>query len=96
MAKAERLVARVSSAQEELFQRAAALQGLSLTDFVITSLQEAAQRTIREQAVMVLSAADSRAFVEGLLSPPPASDRLRETVRCYLETRNRDRADSPA
>lgn len=84
-AKAERLVARVSAAQKELFQRAAALQGLSLTDFVITSLQEAAQRTIREQEILALSAKDSRAFVEGLLNPPPVNDRLHETIRLYKQ-----------
>jgi uncharacterized protein (DUF1778 family) len=83
--KAERLVARVSATQKKLFQRAADLQGRSLSDFVTSSLQEAAERVIREQESIVLGAADSRAFVEGLLNPPPVNARLRDTIRRYKE-----------
>jgi uncharacterized protein (DUF1778 family) len=74
-------VARVSATQKQLFQRAAALQGRTLSDFLITSAQEAAQRAIRDQEVISLDARDSAAFVAGLLDPPPVNDRLRETIR---------------
>jgi uncharacterized protein (DUF1778 family) len=77
----QRLVARVTVDQKRLFQRAAALQGRSLSDFLIASAQDAAQRVIREDEVMALGARDSAAFVAGLLNPPPVDDRLRETVR---------------
>jgi len=80
-AKADRIVARVSATQKQLFQRAAALQGRTLTDFLIASAQEAAHRTIRDQQVIALGARDSAAFVAGLLNPPPVNDRLRETIR---------------
>ena len=67
--------------QKQLFQRAAALQGRTLSDFLITSAQEAAQQTIRDQEVIALGARDSAAFVAGLLNPPPVNDRLRESIR---------------
>ena len=83
MARSHRLVARVNADQKRLFQRAAALQGRTLSDFVIASAQEAAQRTIRDQEVIALGAADSATFVAGLLNPPAVNDRLCETVRRY-------------
>ncbi|MGH6959741.1 MAG: DUF1778 domain-containing protein, partial [Dongiaceae bacterium] len=43
--RAERLEARISRDQKTLFQRAAELQGRTLTDFVVSSAQDAAVRT---------------------------------------------------
>jgi len=81
--KGERIVARVNAEQKRLFQRAAALQGRSLSDFLVDSAQDAAQRAIRDAEVMVLGARNSAAFVAGLLDPPPINDRLRDTIRRY-------------
>lgn len=78
--RSERVVARVNPEQKRLFQRAASLQGRTLSDFLIASAQEAAQRTISQQAI-VLDALDSAAFVAGLLDPPPVNDRLRDSFR---------------
>ena len=44
--KHKRLETRVTPEQKELFLRAASLQGRSLTDFVVSSLQETATRVI--------------------------------------------------
>jgi uncharacterized protein (DUF1778 family) len=85
----ERLVARVSADQKRLIQRAAALQGRTLSDFLVASAQEAAQRTIREREVIVLDAVDSAAFVEALLNPTPVNDRLRDSIRRYAELMRR-------
>ena len=38
-----------------------------------------------EGAASSLSVRDSRAFVEGLLNPPPSTIVLRETIRLYRE-----------
>lgn len=84
-ARSHRLVARVNADQKRLFQRAAALQGRTLSDFVIASVQEAAQRAIRDQEVITLGARDSAAFVAGLLNPPLVDDRLPETIRHYAD-----------
>jgi uncharacterized protein (DUF1778 family) len=81
--RSERLEARLSAAQKALIEQAAALQGRSVTDFVLVSAQDAARRTIEEHARIELSVRDSLAFAEALLNPKPASGRLRETVRRY-------------
>ena len=81
--KAERLEARITLEQKQLFQRAAALAGRSLTDFVVNTLQEAAIRTIREREQIDLSRQDQERFVETLLHPPAPGERLRQAVHRY-------------
>ncbi len=84
-ARAERLEARVSLAQKTLFQRAATLQGRTLTDFVVSSVQDAAVRTIEEMQIIRLTAQDSRTFAEALIHPRAPSNELRAAARRYLE-----------
>lgn len=84
-ARAERLEARVTAEQKSLIERAAALQGRTLTDFVLTSVQDAARRAIEEHQQIELSVRDSEAFVDALLNPKPVDDRLRDTVRRYRQ-----------
>lgn len=84
-ARAQRLEARVTAEQKSLIERAASLQGRTVTDFVLTSVQDAARRAIQEHQQLELSVHDSEAFVEALLHPRPVNDRLRETVRRYRD-----------
>jgi uncharacterized protein (DUF1778 family) len=83
--RAERLEARVTAEQKSLIERAAALQGRTLTDFVLTSVQDAARRAIEEHHQLTLSVRDSEAFIDALLTPRPVNDRLRDTVGRYRE-----------
>jgi len=84
--RAQRLETRVTVQQKNLIERAAALQGRTVTDFVLTSVQDAARRAIEEHQQLELSTRDSKAFVEALLNPKPVNNRLRDTVRRYRET----------
>ncbi len=83
--RGERLEARVTAEQKTLIERAAALQGRTVTDFVLTSVQEAARRAIEDHRQLELSLRDSEAFVDALLNPKPVNERLRDTVRRYRE-----------
>lgn len=84
--RAQRLETRVTAEQKTLIERAAALQGRTVTDFLLTSVQDAARRAIEEYQQLELSMRDSEAFVEALLNPKPVNDRLRDTIRRYRET----------
>jgi uncharacterized protein (DUF1778 family) len=84
--RAQRLETRVTAEQKTLIERAAALQGRTVTDFLLTSVQDAARRAIEEYQQLELSVRDSEAFVEALLNPKPVNDRLRDTIRRYRET----------
>lgn len=83
--RAERLETRITAEQKRLIERSAALQGRSVTDFVLTSVQDAAQRAIEQHSQLTLSVRDSEVFVDALLNPRPVNDRLRDTVRRYRE-----------
>ena len=79
--RGERLEARITADQKALIQRAAELEGRSVTDYVVSSVQDAARRTVEAHGLVALSAAESRAFVDALLDPPPINDRLRDSVQ---------------
>jgi uncharacterized protein (DUF1778 family) len=81
--KSGRLEARISATQKRLFQRAAELQGSSLTDFVVSALQAAAVQVIREHEVMTLSKKDRDIFVSALLNPKIPNGRLKKAVIRY-------------
>lgn len=83
--RGERLETRVTADQKSLIEHAAALQGRTVTDFVLTSVQEAARRAIEEHQRIDLSVRDSQAFVEALINPQPVNDRLRDTVHRYRQ-----------
>jgi uncharacterized protein (DUF1778 family) len=84
--RSERLEARITTEQKGLIEHAAALQGRTVTDFVLISVQDAARRVIEDHQRLNLSIRDSQAFVAALLNPTPINDRLRDTVRRYRET----------
>jgi uncharacterized protein (DUF1778 family) len=83
--KRERFAARLSREQKELMQRAADLQGQTLTDFVVASAQQAAERAIRDHELIVLSARDSYAVMQALLHPEPAGAWLRQAAQRYKD-----------
>lgn len=84
--KTARLEARISADQKALFQRAASLTGRSLTEFVVSSAQEIASRTVREHEGMTLSARDREAFVAALLKAPAPGKRLRRAAKRYRKS----------
>ena len=71
-----RLDAPIGADLYAMLERAAEIRGITLTDFVVGAVQEAAQRTIAEAEVIRLSRADSQRFAEAILSPPPPSPAL--------------------
>lgn len=65
-----RLEARISTELHAMLKRAAEIQGCTLTDFVASAVQEAAQRAIEQAEVIRLSLADQECFAKAILSPP--------------------------
>ena len=84
-----RLEARISSTQKARLQRAAALSGRTLSEFVVASAQEAAARIIGEHEAIRLSRAEQVAFVDALLDPPAPSARLRRAAAAYRKQAGR-------
>jgi uncharacterized protein (DUF1778 family) len=83
--KVERLEARVSAKEKEVFARAAAIQGRSLSEFMISTLHAAANEVIHSNEVIRLVGSDRDTFVNALLSPPKPSANLKAAAKRYLK-----------
>jgi len=83
--KGERYEFRLSRSDRALFERAAQLQGLRFCEFVLRALRAQAENTLRENDIIVLTARDSRAFVEALTKPPKPNLRLRQALARHRE-----------
>ena len=81
--KVYRFDARLNEEQKLLIQRAADLDGRTMTDFVLRSAEVAAERTIRERAMLVLTAREIETFVSSILNPPEPGPVLRKAARQY-------------
>jgi uncharacterized protein (DUF1778 family) len=83
--KVERLEARITARQKALLQHAAALEGTSLTEFVVRSAQRAAEQTVKAHTALHLTARESEAFVQAFLNPPEPSATLRGAAERYRQ-----------
>jgi uncharacterized protein (DUF1778 family) len=82
-ARTYRFDARLNAEQKLLIQRAADLEGRTMTDFVLHSAQAAAEKTIQDRAILVLTARDAETFVNSILNPPEPGPVLRAAARQY-------------
>lgn len=80
-----RLEARVSPETKALLQKAADLEGRTLTDFVVACAQAEACRVIEQHQMLKLSVEDSEAFVDALLNPPKPNDALKVAALRYKQ-----------
>ena len=76
--KTARLEARVSFGLSKLIERAAEIEGLSMTSFITSVLQKEAERIIQAQEIIRLSLGDQERFAESILNPPEPTDALRK------------------
>jgi uncharacterized protein (DUF1778 family) len=82
-AKTYRFDARLNEEQKLLIQRAADLEGRTMTDFVLHSAEAAAERTIEKRAMLILTARETEAFANAILNPPGPGPVLRKAAREY-------------
>lgn len=76
--RSARIEARTTPDTLAMVGRAAELQGRSVSAFVIAAAEQAARRTIEDEQIIRLAAADQVRFVAALRTPaPPAPAMLR-------------------
>lgn len=73
----ERVHFRVTEEDKSLFRVAAELKGLDMSEFLVSTAREAAERAIEDQRDFVLSPERYAAFVAALDRPPVEKPRLR-------------------
>lgn len=81
--KTARLDARLPKSVLELIKTAADLQGRSLSEFVIGSAREAAERTLQEQASLELSLDDQVRFAKAMLGPQKVAPAMRRAAKTH-------------
>ncbi len=79
--RAERMGFRVDEPTKQLVERAAQLERRKLTDYCLTALTEAAQRTIARHELLVLSNEERATFFDVLVNPPEPNDRLQRAFK---------------
>ena len=87
--KGYRFDARLNEDQKTLIQRAADLEGRTMTDFVLHSAEAAAERTIQERVMLILSARETEAFVNAILNPAEPGRVLRTAAEHYKNSMTR-------
>jgi uncharacterized protein (DUF1778 family) len=78
-----RLETRISPEALTVVKQAAAIQGRSVSDFVVAAAAEVAHRTIEESSVIRLTLEDQRRFVELLLNPPAPVPALERAAQAH-------------
>jgi uncharacterized protein (DUF1778 family) len=81
--KIERIEARLNPEQKRRIEYAANLKGSSISEFLVSSADDAAARAIEQHEVWALTGRDREAFVKALLRPPAPGSRMRAAVRRY-------------
>src|SRR5690348_5151358 len=80
-ARDERFTARLSASDKSLLQRAAELQGQTLSAYVFGKARTAAAKDLEAAGEIVLSDSEQKRFIELVLDPPEPNSRLRRAVR---------------
>jgi uncharacterized protein (DUF1778 family) len=79
----QRLEARITPDQKELIERAACVQGRTVTDFVVSALQEAAKQAIADHTVWKLTQEQQKVFIGALTDAPAPNQKLQEAYKRY-------------
>ena len=76
--RSARLGLRATREQEAVLRRAAEVADKSLSDFVLDSALQAAEQTLRDQRLFMVSGSQYQVLLELLERPEQANERLRD------------------
>lgn len=77
-AKDNRLQVRLDAEAKSLLQRAASYRRKTVSQFVLATAMEEAEKVIRENEVVTLSGPDWKIFYDALANPPAPNAALRK------------------
>ena len=84
-AQVARIEARISPELKAMFQTAADIENITLSEFLTKSAREAAQDIISNHNVLKLNAEDSRAFADAILNPKEPNEVLKQAMRRHKQ-----------
>ena len=83
----ERVSARIPRESRNLLEKAAALSGATLNQFVVQAAIKEAQALLSREQTIVLTAVDSDRFFAALERPPAPTGALRKAAKAYRRSR---------
>jgi uncharacterized protein (DUF1778 family) len=81
--KDDRLQVRLDAESKSVLQRAASYRRKTVSQFVLATALEEAEKVIRENEVVTLSGPDWKVFYDALTNPPPPNAALRKAFAKY-------------
>jgi len=81
--KDDRLQVRLDAESKSLLQRAANYRHKTVSQFVLATAIEEAEKVIREKEIVTLSGADWKTFYDALTNPPAPNAALRKAFADY-------------
>ncbi|WP_100550566.1 type II toxin-antitoxin system TacA family antitoxin [Caedibacter taeniospiralis] len=83
MSKTARIEFKVTADSKAIFERAAQLMGVSLTEFGMRAMTSFARKVTTEQNLIKLTVAQQENFFEALKNPPKANDLLKSAYQAH-------------
>jgi len=83
--KTERIEARVEPEIRNLIHEAAELEGCSVSEFMVASAKERAEKALHHQQLIRLTAESQMRFAELVLDPPPPNDAMNEAIELHSQ-----------
>ncbi len=83
--KTERIEARVEPEVRNLINEAAELEGCSVSEFLVASAKERAERALHHQTVIRLTTESQIRFAELILDPQPPNEAMKEAIELHKQ-----------
>ena len=83
--KDSRLDLRITKEQKELLERAAAIRGVSLSDYTLLHLLPIAREEVNHHERLVLSNRDRELFLSTMENPPKLKGKLKAVIQKYRD-----------
>jgi uncharacterized protein (DUF1778 family) len=79
----ERITARVPASTRLIIERAAAIYGSTINQFMVQASVDRANEVLRSMEVVQLSVRDAKIFLNALENPPQPNEKLLDALRAH-------------
>ena len=79
----DRITARVPHSARTIIERAAAIYGTTINQFIVLAAVERANEVLHSMEMVKLSSQDAQVFIEALTKPPAPNKKLQEAVSAH-------------
>jgi uncharacterized protein (DUF1778 family) len=79
----ERITARLPRSTRSIIERAAAIYGASINQFIVQAAVERANEVLQSMETLKLSSRDAQVFMDALANPPEPNKKLLDAVHAH-------------